>query len=123
MTFAPFGNIDIQPMNNFLKVMNIKQLFEFESGKFQYKLHLNLLPTSIGGYLLTDPYVNKHNYGLRSRTSNQPTRLVRHTQYAEKSIQVNGQKMWEEIPSDIKQSLSFSIFKRAYKAFLLSPSD
>jgi len=124
MTFAPFGNIDLQPMYNFLKVMNIKQLYEFESGKFQYKLHHHLLPTSIGGYFLTDPYVNRHNYGLRSRTSNQPTRLVRHTQYAEKSIQVNGQKMWEEIPSDIKQSsLSFPMFKRAYKTYLLSSTD
>ena len=120
MTFAPFGNIDLQPMYDFLKVMNIEQLFKFESGKFQYKLHFNLLPTSIGGYFLADPFVNRHNYGLRSRTSNQPTRLVRHTQFAEKSIQVYGLKMWEEIPNDIKQSLSFTIFKRAYKILLLS---
>ena len=122
MTFAPFGNIDLQPMYDFLKVLNIEQLFKFESGKFQYKLHFNLLPTSIGGYFLADPFVNRHNYGLRSRTSNQPTRLVRHSQYAEKSIQVYGKTMWEQIPSDIKQSPSFSIFKRAYKTLLLSSS-
>ena len=105
MTFAPFGNLDLTPMYDFLKVLNIKQIFLLECGKFQYKLHSNLLPITIGGYFLED----------RSAT-----RLVRHTRYAESSFQIKGPKLWEEIPNEIKDSQSFPIFKRAYKNFLLS---
>ena len=50
MTFAPFGNLDLTPMYDFLKVLNIKQIFLLECGKFQYKFHSNLLPITIGGY-------------------------------------------------------------------------
>ena len=122
MTFAPFGNIDLQPMCNFLKVLNVKQIFQLETGKFLYKFHSNLLPISIGGYLQTDPYVNRHSYGLRSRTFNQPTRLVRHSRFAENSLQTKGAKMWEDIPDEIKESQSFMIFKRTFKNFLLLPN-
>ena len=122
MTFAPLGNIDLQPMYNFLKVLNVKQIFQLETGKFLYKFHSNLLPISIGGYLQTDPYVNRHSYGLRSRTFNQPTRLVRHSRFADNSLQTKGVKMWEEIPDKVKESQSFMIFKRTFKNFLLLPN-
>ena len=107
-------------MYDFLKVLNVTQLFHLEYAKFLYRFHSNLLPIPIGGYFLADPYVNRHRYGLRSRTTNQPTRLVRKTRFADNSIQVKGPKIWEEIPDDIKESPSLSIFKRDYKSLLLS---
>ena len=122
MTFAPFGSLNLQPMYDFLKVLNVNQLFHLEYAKFLYKFHSRLLPIPIGGYFVADPYVNRHRYGLRSRTSNQPARLVRKTRFAENSIQVKGPKIWEEIPDDIKESPSLSIFKRNFKGLLLSPN-
>ena len=59
MTFAPFGNLDLTPMYDFLKVLNIQQIFLLECGKFQYKFHSNLLPITISGYFLEDPFVNR----------------------------------------------------------------
>ena len=91
------GSLNLQPMYDFLKVLNITQLFHLEYAKFLYRFHSNLLPIPIGGYFLADPYVNRHRYGLRSRTTNQPTRLVRKTRFADNSIQVKGPKIWEEI--------------------------
>ena len=85
MTFAPYGNIDLGPIYDFLKVLNLEQSYTFEVGKFLYKSHHNLLPSSsIGQYFEPDPFVNLHSYTLRSRTANAPTRLVRHTKFAEK---------------------------------------
>ena len=36
MTFAPFGNIDLNPIFEFLNVLNLDQIFSFEFGKFLY---------------------------------------------------------------------------------------
>ena len=124
MTFAPYGNIDLHPIFDHLKVLNLDQMFSFELGKFLYKFHLNLLPpSSIGNFFLPDPFVNQHNYGLRSRTASVPTRLVCRTKFSEKSIQINGSKFWEEIPEPIRDSQSLSIFKRNFKKFLLESVD
>ena len=34
MTFAPYGNIDLGPIYDFLNVLNLDQIFSFEVGKF-----------------------------------------------------------------------------------------
>ena len=119
MTFAPFGNIDLNPIFEHLKILNLDQIFSLERGKFLYKLHNNLLPTNIGNYFEPDPFVNQHSYGLRSRTANLPTTLVSRTKYAEKSFQFGGQHFWNQLPGYIKDSKSFIAFKKCYKQFLL----
>ena len=56
MTFAPFGNIDLQPIYDHLEILNLDQMYLFELGKFLYKLHHNLLPSHfIGHYFEADP--------------------------------------------------------------------
>ena len=120
MTFAPYGNIDLGPIYEFLKVMNLEQTYSFEVGKFLYKSHHNLLPTSsLGNYFEPDPFVNLHSYSLRSRTTNVPTRLVRRTKFADKSIQIGGLQIWEKIPVQIQNANTLNIFKKNFKQFLL----
>ena len=123
MTFAPFGNIDLNPIYDFLQILNLDQIFSLELGKFLYKLHHNLLPTSIGNYFEPDPYVNLHSYGLRSRTANVPTRIVSRTYYAEKSFQIGGLKFWNKIPDTIKDSNSLNTFKINFKKHLLESEN
>ncbi len=123
MTFAPFGNIDLNPIYDFLKILNLDQIFSFELAKFLYKVHQNLLPTSVGNYFEPDPFVNQHSYGLRSRSANLPTRIVSHTKYAEKSMQIGGLKFWNKIPEEIRNSDSLISFKRNFKKFLLEFDD
>ena len=123
MTFAPFGNIDLNPIYEFLNVLNLDQIFSFEFGKFLYRFYQNLLPNSaIGTYFESDPYVNNHSYGLRSRTANIPARLVSRTKFAEKSIQFSGLKFWNNIPSYIQSSDSLNIFKSTFRKFLIEGS-
>ena len=121
LTFAPFGHIDLQPMFDHLKVLNVKQIFSLETGKFLFKSKNNMLPISIGGYFEPDPFVNQHNYGLRSRTSNQPIRLVCRTKSGEKSLQIRGEKFWNDLPELLKESESFCLFKKNLKKYLLEP--
>ncbi len=119
MTFAPFGNIDLQPIYNYLKVMNVKNTFLFETGKFLYKHNNDATFPTIGGYFEADQYVNQHSYGLRSRSANVPTRLVCHTKCSDKSLQIRGPKLWQSLPSTITSTESLSIFKRNLKTYLL----
>ena len=100
--------------------MNINKIFQLESGKFLYKSHNNGIIPSIGGFFESDPFVNQHSYGLRSRSANVPTRLLQQTKSSEKSLQIRGPKLWRSIPDDITSSESFSIFKRAFKEYLLT---
>ena len=123
MTFAPFGNIDLNPIYDFLKILNLEQIFSLELGKFLYKVHKNLLPTSIGNYFEPDPFVNQHSYGLRSRSANLPTRIVCLTNYSEKSFQISGQRFWNTIPEEIKNCETLIAFKRNFKKFLLESDD
>ena len=58
MTFAPYVNIDLQPIFDFLKVLDLDQLYSFELGKYMYKIHHNLVPAHcLGNYFEPDPYV------------------------------------------------------------------
>ena len=124
MTFAPYGNIDLHPIYEFLQILNLDQIFSFELGKFLYKSNKSLFPSSaIGNYFEIDPHVNHHSYGLRSRTANVPTRLVSQTKFAEKSTQIGGLKSWNKIPNYIQNSESFNSFKKAYKDYLMEPSE
>ena len=120
MTFAPFGNIDLQPMYDYLKVLDIDKTFMLETGKFMFKSENGLMTPHIGGYFEIDPHVNLHSYGLRSRSANIPTRLVAHKKLSEKSLQIRGKKLMKTFPSDILNSESFNIFKYSLKNFLLN---
>ena len=109
MTFAPYGNIDLNPIYEYLQILNLDQMVTFEMGKFLYKIKHSLLPqNSLGNYFEPDPYVNQHSYGLRSRTNNVPTRLLCHTKFAEKSDEIGGLKLWNKIPEEIKYSISLT---------------
>ncbi len=119
MTFAPFGNINLQPIYDYLKVLSVKDTFLFETGKFLFKHNNDETFPTIGGYFEADPFVNQHSYGLRSRSANVPTRLVCQTKSSDKSLQIRGPKLWERLPSETTSSESLSIFKRNLKAFLL----
>ena len=124
MTFAPFGNIDLHPMYDFLKILNLEQLHSFEVAKYLYKYNNNLLPvSSVGNYFEPDPFVNLHSYALRSRTANVPTRLVRRTKFADKSMQIVGPQIWNEIPDQIQRTNTLTSFKKRFKQFLLEPEN
>ena len=82
-----------------------------------YKLKNDLLPVAVANHFEVRNTVPTHNYNLRNRgtTPQIDTRL----ESSEKSIQLRGEKIWEELPEHLKNSTSMIKFKRNLKSKLL----
>ena len=82
-----------------------------------YKSKHNLLPTSIGNFFEFSSQHISHDHFVRNRQ--RPIRLLCNSRYGEKSVQYKLFKLWEEIPTEIKNIDSFSVFKRLFKDHLI----
>ena len=120
MTFAPFGRIDLDPIYDYLNILDLAKVSYLETSKFMYKLKNNILPTKIGNYFESN--INRpstHNYALRERNrigSQITPRLVS----GKNSMQYRGELIWNEIPDCIKCCTSLKSFKKAMKSSLLA---
>lgn len=66
MTFAPFGNLDLNPAYEYLKILDVTKTFLLETGKYHFKLVNHLLPTVIGNYFDTSAtQAARHTYSLK----------------------------------------------------------
>ena len=119
MSSSPFGRVDVKPIYEYFKVLDVYQTFTLESGKFVYKSKNALLPLSnIASHFTRE--VTNHGLGLRNRNnavSVVPVDLL--SSYEQKSIQHRAGKIWDEIPECVKDSEFFGSFKRKYKKHLL----
>ena len=117
ITFAPFGRIDLSPIYKELKLLDVKNTFYFETSKFMFKLKNELLPTTFANYFETSSVSSDHSYTLRSsvRRTHVFTRLLS----SNKTIQIRGEKLWNEIPEDLRENISFNLFKKATKNMLI----
>ena len=119
MTFAPFGNIDVDSIYKYLDIPKVPQIFDLETGKFVYKLQKDLLPNSnIANYFEYRNANVTHSYNLRPRKTAMRN-ISFNSVHGEKSIQCRGAKIWNEMPEEIRDSASLNIFKKHYKAFLM----
>ena len=117
MTFAPFGNINLNPIFKCLEILDIPQIFDHETAKFLFKDRNNLLPCSIGNYFQMREYHN-HDYGLRERHDRLP-KIVCRTVQAENSLQHREIELWNSIPNETKSCITPYTFKKQYKSYLL----
>ena len=107
MTFAPFGNLDLNPAYEYLKILDVTKTFLLETGKYHFKLVNHLLPTVIGNYFDTSAtQAARHTYSLRSLSSNRPPRFISKSKIGEKSIQYKGSQIWNAMPLKIVNSLA-----------------
>ena len=131
MTFAPFGNIDVKSIYKYLNIPDIPQTFTLETGKFIYKSEKGLLPThNIAKHfeLRNANVVNHHYFRDRSTLNHRIIQLDTisfQKSHGEKSIQFRGSKLWKKIPVEIRDSDSFAIFKKSFKAHVIAdePQD
>ena len=120
MTNAPFGNIDLNPAYTQLGILKVSKIHSLEAAKFHFKSVNNLLPIKIGNFFLTSAQQEiQHSYGLRNRNRIQSPRFFFNSITGKKSIQFTGSKIWEDMPEEIKNSESFTIFKKSFKKYLL----
>ena len=119
MTFAPYGPIDVTSLYHDLELLNLKEIFQLERGKFMYKRKKELLPTTIANYF-TYASPTEHSYNLRRREN--PSLIFQsNTVFAKKSIQNEGEILWRSLPPYLKDLESIIAFKKYYKSHLLNP--
>ena len=119
MTFAPFGRIDLDPIYNFLNILDLDKVKYFETSKLMYKLKNNLIPTPIGNYFeLRGDRTSNHNYSLRNR-ERLVSQIVPRLESGKNSIQYRGEQIWNEIPIIIRSCNSLQKFKKALKQSLI----
>ena len=126
MTFAAFGALDLKPVYQHLKLLELSEICRLETGKFeQYKSQKGLLPVQIGNYF-EDSSTQEihHSYGLRSRSRNDaPPRFLSESKTGEKSLQFKKLQLWNTLSTEIKNCEIFMIFKKTYKKFLLQSEE
>ena len=117
MNFAPFGRVNVNAIYKDLKILDAKSTHLLEKSKFMYKSKYHLLPLPIANHFKPNNLVDSRSYNLRSSGKSQQlfTRLTS----SEKSIQINGEKLWNEIPDSTKLFTTFTVFKRDIKTGLI----
>ena len=124
MAFIPNGNFDLSQVYKDLKLLDLPSIHKLETAKYMYKSEKSLLPVSLGKYFEIDRCAEEHSHSTRHQALvNIPDRIAprlkSRTKIAEKSIQFVGSTLWSHLPDDLKNSESFTIFKRLYKNNLL----
>ena len=118
MTFAPFGNIDIDSIYKYLNVPSVTDTISLEVGKFMYKRERNLIPVpEIANHFELRNLGVSHSYNLRARVG-MPS-ITYKSSYGEKSIQTRGSKLWNSLPEEVRSIESVPIFKKKLKTYLL----
>ena len=107
-----------------LELLKIKELFIFMVCIFIYKcLNTSLLSLFEGWFKFSSSiheYKTRLNYNIKSElsTNNLFIPIARTSNYGLELIKVNGPKIWNTIPNDIRSSLSFTRFKKLIKNHL-----
>ena len=83
-----------------------------------YKLKNDLIPVVVGNHFGT-PNLSAPTHSYNLRTRNRVSYIVPRLISSEKSIQVCGEKEWNDLPESIKNSTSLKKFKKVMKVTLL----
>jgi len=98
------------------KIFQINQIYEYELGKFMYKIVHNCFPSFISNCY---SHINgRHNYPTRIATNNNLITTSSKKSLTRRSIQYTGPRLWNNIPNDIRNK-SFLAFCPTYEKYLL----
>ena len=119
MLFAPFGRLDLDPIYDYLKILDVNKVKDLETSKFMYKLKNNILPVTIANYFQPVNHSSlTHSYSLRKREA-VASKISPRLASGKNSMQYQGEELWSEIPQDIQTCPSLIKFKKTMKSYLL----
>ena len=98
-----------------LNILNVKETYFSEVGKFMYKHSKSTLPLSFDEYYR---HIG-HSYSTRTRLNSEFTLPHPRTELGKQSIKFTGVKIWKEIPQNIKNSACLQGFNDQIKSFIL----
>ena len=119
MTFAPFGNIDVDEIYKYLDIPRVQDTISIETGKFIFKREKGLLPDpNIAKHFEVRNENTSHSYNLRNRGGNLPKNSYS-SSHGEKPIQCRGANLWNSLLDVITSTETLRSFKKQLKTFLL----
>ena len=106
------------PLFHKLNLLNIFKIFELQLGKLVYESINGLGPTNdvINFFLTSDIHCY---YTRRSSQHRIYRKWVRTTRYGLNSLEIEGAKLWDYIPDEIKYSISKTSFIARFKKHLV----
>ena len=99
-----------------LKVLMVEDMYKYNMGKFVYKQQIGLLPDIFENHFTTVKATHDHMTRQNDHLQTNTTSLNEH---AQKKSNVKAAKIWNQIPKDIRNANTLSIFKEQYKQYLL----
>ena len=116
--FVSFVQKDNSALYCQLKVLPLDLLIKIEFGKTVYKHKNNMLPQAF------DHYFNKPPHAYRTRFAQSSYDKVRTVTSVEESLlKFKGPNVWNSIPHEIKNSMSFKVFIKSYRNHLIGNYD
>ena len=101
-----------------LKVLPLDLLIKIEFGKTVYKHKNNMLPQAF------DHYFNKPPHAYRTRFAQSSYDKLRTVTSVEESLlKFKGPNVWNSIPHEIKNSMSFKVFIKSFRNHLIGNYD
>ena len=114
ITFAPFRQINLNPLYEILEILKVSDIYTLEIAKIAYKQNKNLLPVNIANYF-EESYTTTGNRTSSRISSRAQANINPETS---DSIQVKIKCVWNEIPDEIRATPFFTSFKKMYKSHL-----
>ena len=97
-----------------LNILKVDELYTFEVGKFMYKSFSLALPPSFGEYFMNIG----HQHYTRAKANAEFILPRPRTDLGKQSIKYMGVKIWNEIPTNIRSSLTLQLFCTELKTFI-----
>ena len=85
-----------------------------------FKLKNNLFPLKFADYFVRSEDSSPNSYHLRSNVRNSNVQIaITRLRSSNKSIQIRGEKLWNDLPDDTKVISTFPCFKKMIKSHLI----
>ena len=85
-----------------------------------FKVKKEIIPTDIGNYFeIANDYRLNMGRRYKMRTMDRPREITSRLVSSNRSMQIRGEKVWDQIPEFLKSKNSLNVFKQHYKKFLM----
>lgn len=105
-----------KPLFQKLGFLNIYEVVRFQLGELVYKQVNHLIPDIFSNYF----HQINHKYDTRSKTKGNLSLPKPKLNYGKFNVKYASAKVWNDLPLEIRNSVSLASFKRKYKKYLLS---
>ena len=113
ITFANYTE-KARPLFMSLKILNIYELNKYLTAMFMYSYHHDKLPAFLDNLFQTSETV--HSY--KTRSASKVHMEFRRTNYGKFSVRFKGAVTWNSLPTDIRNTNSFNMFKSKLKEYI-----